>query len=72
MLESAAIDISIPVDGMRKMRVYDHNGVETVSRLGIPDDVGLEVKVDFTRGAGPIAGALEVRDGLGGWRKPGS
>ena len=63
MLESAAIDISIPVDTMNGLRVYDHNGVETVSRLGIPDDVGLEVKVDFTRVAGPIAGSLAVENG---------
>ena len=63
VLDSASIDISIPVGAMNKLRVLDYDGTETVSRLGIPDDVGAEVKIDFTRAAGPIGGSLAVADG---------
>ena len=63
LVDDATLSLNLPMDAMRGLRVATYDDTQTVYRLGIPDKVGAHVDVDFTRAAGPLQGALNLRDG---------
>ena len=63
LIDDATLELNLPMDAMRNLRVATYDDTRTVSRFGIPDKVGAHVDVDFTRSSGPLEGSLNLVDG---------